>query len=108
MSYFNFLLTYSTSPRGDDDIYIKTADKLRKKLAGINEKDWHKLDEVETTYVGKVDLKSVGVDNKRNEAEKIITAIFKEKIYENDTYDYTWVNIALMIDGLGEHIKVRI
>ncbi|MBA5236682.1 hypothetical protein H2Y54_08975 [Pectobacterium aroidearum] len=108
MSYFNFLLTYSTSPHRDNDIDIRIADKLRKKLAEINEKDWRKLDEVETTYIGKVDLKSAGVDNKRNEAEKIIKDIFREKIDENDAYNYTWVNIALMVNGLGEHIEVCI
>lgn len=108
MSHYDFLFTYSVSPIGDEDKEIKIADKVRKKIAEIEKDGWQKLDDVETTFTGKVNLQNTTLKGKRDEAEEIVKDALREVIDYYDAYHDTWVSVALMINGLGEYVSFRI
>jgi hypothetical protein len=112
MPKYKFIFTYSVSPRGvdDEDKYRKTkqANKVRDEIAEIRKNGWAKLKKVETTFAGDMWLSGQDVSEKRIEAKKIVEKEIRNVIDEFNAYDDTWVYIALMIDGLGEHIEIII
>ena len=108
MSYYHFLFTYSVSPNGDGDKKTRIADRVRRKIAEIEEYGWKKLDNVETTFAGKIYLTAVGTQEKREDAEKIVTDVLRKVIDEDDAYSDVWVSVALIVNGLGQYIDFRI
>ncbi len=108
MSHYDFLFTYSVSPMDDEDRKIKLADKVRRNIAEIEMDNWQKLDDVETTFTGKVNLQNTTVNGKRDEAEQIVIDALREVVDDHDAYHATWVSVALMVNGLGEYIKFKI
>lgn len=108
MSHYYFLFTYSVSPYSDEDRKVKLADKVRRNIAEIEMDNWQKLEDVETTFTGTVNLQSSTMSGKRDEAEQIVRDALREVIDEHGAYSETWVNVALMVSGLGECITIRI
>lgn len=108
MARYKFILTYSVSPTVEEDRKIKLADKVRRKIAEISKSGWKKLDNVETTFAGDITLTSLEVSRKKDEAKNIVEKEVRTVIDEYEAYSDIWVNIALMVDGLGEHIEIRI
>ncbi len=112
MPSYKFIFTYSVSPCGndDDDKYRKTkqANKVRDKIAEIEKDGWTKLKDVETTFAGDMWLSTQDVSERKIEARNIVEKEIRNVIDEFNAYRDTWVYIALMINGLGEHIEIRI
>lgn len=100
------MFTYSLSPSNTTHKAVELADKVRKKIADLNK--WEKLDSVETTFVGELYLVESTLDGKRREAEEDVTSVLKDLLDEMDAYTSVWVNIVLLVDGLGEHIEFKI
>jgi wobble nucleotide-excising tRNase len=96
------------SPNGDEDREIKLADKVRKKIAEIERHNWQKLNDVETTFTGKVNLQSISVKDKRDEAKKIVEDALREVVDDYGVYLDIWISVALMVNGLGGTISFRI
>lgn len=107
MSYFNFLFTYSVSPRGDTDLADKAAAKARRSIANIEYEDWIKIPDIETAFTGKLHLSCASIKNKRNEAENIVRDELRKVLDLHNVYSDTWTEVALMVDGLGECILFR-
>ncbi|CAJ1866007.1 MULTISPECIES: hypothetical protein [Aeromonas] len=101
-----FLFTYSVSPLNTNHKVVEQADKVRKKIAELNQ--WTKLDSVETTFVGELYLVESTLDGKRREAENDVTNVLKDLLDEMDAYSSVWVDVALLVDGLGEHIEFKV
>lgn len=108
MRRYKFIFTYSVSPNGEEDRKTRLTDKVRRKIAEIDKIGWKKLDNVETTFAGDITLTSLELSRKRDEATSIVEKEIRSVIDEHDAYSDIWVHIALMIDGLGEHIDIRI
>lgn len=108
MARYKFIFTYSVSPNGEEDRKTKLADKVRRKIAEISKSGWKKLDNVETTFAGDITLTSLEVSRRKDEAKNIVENEVRTVIDEYKAYSDIWVNIALMVDGLGEHIEIRI
>lgn len=108
MRRYKFIFTYSVSPNGEEERQTRLADKVRKKIAEIDKIGWKKLDNVETTFAGDITLNSLEASKKRDEAKSIVEKKIRSVIDEHDAYRDIWVDIALMIDGLGEHMDIRI
>lgn len=110
MPKYKFIFTYSVSPYGVNDIDRKTkqADKVRNKIGEIKNRDWTKLKDVETTFVGDIWLTNDETKKMRNQAEKIVKEEISEIISEYNALLDVSVYVALMIDSLGEHMEFSI
>ena len=106
MSGHHFLFTYSVSPNGTDDKEKVAADKVRKKIAELNQ--WEKLEDVETAFVGRLSLSSSNLDDKRSEAVEVVKDVLRDIVEELDAYSDVWINVALSVDGLGKHIEFKL
>lgn len=103
MSTHSFMFTYSVSPNGDSTYAEKTADKVRRSIASIHLLDWQKLDHVETTFAGYLQLKSFSTTDKRAEALEFVTDQMRSVLLHAEAFNDVWVSVALMVDGLGRH-----
>lgn len=104
-----FLLTYSVSPANDDHReHQALAVSLRQKLNRVEIEDWVKLSSVETSFSGHMYLNETIVSKKRQEAQDIVWNQFKEVMDSLSAYRETIVSVALMVQGLGEHIEFTI
>ncbi len=106
MPKHHFLLTYSVSPCGSGDKESRAADKVRRKIAELEE--WRKLDNVETAFAGQLYLVSSDIEDKRSEAEEDVTKVFRAVVDELDAYSDVWVSVALSVDKLGACIEFRV
>lgn len=109
MTSHHFLFTYSVSPhnanlRTDKDI----SDDMRRKIAQISEFLWTKLTNVETTFSGTIFLEGDSVIKKRIDARKQVIKVIKDLLIEHDSYVNVNVNVALMVNGLGECMEFKI
>ncbi|EKO3807900.1 hypothetical protein NTE05_005175 [Vibrio harveyi] len=106
MPKHHFLLTYSVSPCRSGDKESRAADKVRRKIAELEE--WRKLDNVETAFAGQLYLVSSDIEDKRSEAEEDVTKVFRAVVDELDAYSDVWVSVALSVDKLGACIEFRV
>jgi hypothetical protein len=86
----------------------KAADKVRRDIATMRFSDWNKLDNVETTFVGNLELKLAGVTNKRNEALEVIKGQIETVMRNASGYQDVWVHGAFLVDGLGSQVEFSI
>lgn len=104
-----FLLTYSVSPENEDNHeHRDLAVSLRQKLNRVEIEDWVKLSSVETAFSGNMYLNESIISKKRQEAQDIAWNKFKEVMDSLNAYRGTIVSVALIIQGLGEHIEFTI
>ena len=108
MTTHHFLFTYSIFPTGDTDNAAKTADKVRKGIANIENPDWLKLSTVETTFSGRVTLTAETVCEKREEARDIIDRELRSVIDSYKARCDIRANISILIDGLGPRMDIII
>lgn len=108
MSAYNFLFTYTVSPKDSTTTKITLADNVRKNIASLKVHEWTKLATVETTFSGVVYLTNSTTNGKRTEAEKLIKNILREVIDKQHAYLHISVDVALMVNGLGEHIEFKV
>lgn len=108
MSSFNFLFTYSVTPRGDTVAAEKAAARARRAIASIEYGDWLKIPDIETAFLGNVNLSCVTIKSKRDEAENTVRDEIRKVLDLHDAYNDTWTVVALMVDGLGECILFRL
>jgi len=109
MSYHHFLFSYSVSPTDQNSSEkIEKSDKVRKKIAEIDELFWTKEVNVETTFYGEISLKNGDISSRRNEAQSYVKKIIKNVMEENDAFFSVNVEVSLMVDELGERINFSI
>lgn len=109
MASHTFLLTYSVSPAIESDReHQNQAVRLRQKLNRIELEDWIKLESVETAFSGTMYLSESTLSKKREEAQNIVWNQFKDIMDSLNAYSDTKVNVALMVQGLGDHIELAV
>ncbi|WP_074939187.1 hypothetical protein [Ectopseudomonas composti] len=108
MAYYDFLFTYSVSPIGGDEKAVMLSDKVRKKIADIDEYKWSKLDAVETTFAGELYLTATSTDGRRDEAERTVKDVLRAVVDECEAFSDVWVKVALMLDKHGVYIEFKI
>ncbi len=108
MSTYKFLFTYTVSPKDSTATKIALADTVRKNIASLKVDEWTKLASVETTFSGVFYLTNSTINGKRTEAEKLVKNTLREVIDKQNAYLQILVDVALMVDGLGEHIEFRV
>lgn len=97
----DFLLTYSVKnkyPNIDTD--REKADKVRREIAQLT--CWNKLEEVETTFTGNMDINGATDSEKKSSAKKNIRDQFIPILAKHGakTLDVT-IYCAIMIAGVG-------
>ena len=103
MSTHTFLLTYSVSPIGTDH---KAADVIRARIAKLDcHNRWIKLVGVETTFKGKIDLSYALLENQKKEIQDKITKIIKTVFDEKSKTFGVFIDVAILVDGMGEVIE---
>jgi hypothetical protein len=108
MSHFNFLFTYSVTPRGDTSAADRAAARARRAIANIEYGDWLKIPDIETAFSGKLHLSNISLKSKRDEAESTVRDEIRRVLDLHEAYSDTWTEVALMVDGLGECILFRL
>lgn len=104
-----FLLTYSVSPSIESDReHQSQAVRLRQKLNRIELDDWVKLESVETAFSGTMYLSESTLSKKREEAQNLVWKQFKNIMDSLNAYSDTTVNVALMVQGLGDHAEFTV
>lgn len=104
-----FLLTYSVSPSIESDReHQSQAVRLRQKLNRIQLDDWVKLESVETAFSGAMYLSESTLSKKREEAQNLVWKQFKNIMDSLNAYSDTTVNVALMVQGLGDHAEFTV
>lgn len=108
MSNYHFLFTYQVVP--NKHAHKKLAEAVRSDLAEITEisKSCSKVDNIDTTFSGKIKLKDATDNKKRKEAEDTIKKLFKKTLKDNKAADKVKIYTALMIDGLGKRIEFKV
>lgn len=71
----NFLLTYSVQAQGNLDSNKDTASNVRDEIARLN--CWDKLDEVETTFTGKIDVSGSSDSERKKSAIRAVEEQFQ-------------------------------
>ncbi|WP_151707455.1 hypothetical protein [Acinetobacter sp. TUM15064] len=106
MPSHHFLFTYSVSPVNENlRSHRDSSDDMRRKIAKIKQVSWNKLTLVETAFIGEVYLIRGTTDDKRAEAQDDIYKVIEALLREHQAYAQVRVDIALMVDGLGECIE---
>jgi hypothetical protein len=105
----HFLLTYSVHaqyPNIPSD--AEKADKVRNDIAKIDDVNWDKLKDVETTFSGNIDL--IGeIEYKRRKVKLEVTNRFVEILKEHKSGPQdVIIHCALMVDGLGQSIVFNV
>lgn len=109
MSCHYFLFSYSVSPTDlNNSEKVEKSDRVRRKIAEIDELFWNKEDDIETTFFGEISLKSSDINSKRSEAKEFVKKIIKNVMEENDAFYCVSVEVSMMVDKLGERIKFSI
>jgi hypothetical protein len=109
MAIHAFLLTYNVSPAIETDReHQNQAARLRQKLNRVELEDWTKLESVETAFSGFMHLSESIHTTKRHAAQDLAWSRFKGVMDSLGAYRDTTVNVALMIQGLGEAIEFSI
>ena len=103
MSCHYFLFTYSVSVAGSHEVEL--ADKVRRKIAKLEQ--WKKLERVETAFSGELYLIADTVSAKRKEAQSDVKEAINKIVDDSDALNSVYVNVALLVDGLGEYIEFR-
>ncbi|MFQ0831237.1 hypothetical protein AAH211_22380 [Serratia fonticola] len=78
----NFLLTYTVQPMTMSDSDKEKADKVRKKIASIDE--WVKYSDVETTFMGEVSITSYSDESRKRDAKQEVKSLFLPILKEFD------------------------
>ncbi|QBX80193.1 hypothetical protein [Citrobacter tructae] len=101
MTQRNFLLTYSVKPVTDHSSDEDKADKVRKKIARITE--WMKTSDVETTFLGKVEITKISenykIDQAREEIERVFIPILET--YNAGPLDVQ-IHCAMMVENIDQ------
>ena len=108
MTKHHFLFTYSISPTGDTESAAKSAEKVRKGIANIENPDWNKLSTVETTFSGRVTLTEDAVCEKREEEREIFDREIRNVIDICKARCEIQADITLLVDGLGPRMDIII
>jgi hypothetical protein len=98
MTTYDFQLTYSISPYGEDKS-TQARTLLREEIEG-----WNTVNGIETTLVGKIKFSCSANENKREKAQEIIEDKIRTLFNNKDVLDHSYSRFSLMVDGLGEHI----
>ncbi|MGR5517906.1 hypothetical protein [Vibrio sp. Y29_XK_CS5] len=107
MTSHDFLFTYSVSPLdGSKDEHKKAADTVRRRIAELER--WEKLVSVETTFVGRLNLIETLISSKRREAKGDVTYAIELILDDLEVSSFVTIDIALLVDGLGEYMEFRI
>lgn len=102
---YDFQITYTVSPHDKDD--TNSANTARKEIREM--KNTKKLEDIETTLIGKMELSSsLTKTEKREKAEKIIDYNITKILKDHKIYTNVDVHISLMVDGLGKHIQFKV
>lgn len=109
MTTYSFLLTYSVSPSIEQNRdHQNQAVRLRQKLNRVELDEWTKLESVETAFSGVMHLSDSILSKKRQEAQDIAWNQFKDVMDSLEAYRDTSVNVALMVQGLGDLIEFSV
>lgn len=101
MTQRNFLLTYSVKPVTDHSSDEDKADKVRKKIARINE--WIKSSDVETTFLGKVEITYTRESYKIEEAQEEVCRLFIPILEEFDASSRdVKIHCAMMVENIEQ------
>jgi len=108
MTTYNFLLTYSVSPKKQKDEDF--ANKIRDRIANITaEGKWEKEDNIATTFTGTIDLipsKSLFfLRSIQDEAEDIVREIFNSVFDDNANSNLLEISVILQINKIDGYIR---
>lgn len=107
MATHDYLFTYTVSPlvNGTE----ADAQKVRRAIRDIKKNGWEKLDKLETTFAGEIDIPAYSTDGKRSDAKKQVTIVLKAA---RDSVDVNGsqvdIHVALLVDKLGSYIGFTI
>ncbi|EIA6527246.1 hypothetical protein [Escherichia coli] len=101
MTQRNFLLTYSVRPVTDHPTDEEKADKVRRKIARIDE--WFKTSDVETTFLGKVEITYTSESYKKEQAEDEVRRLFIPILEECDARSRdVKIHCAMMVENIEQ------
>lgn len=104
----NFMFSYSVKVKRESDAHEKVAQAVRAKIARISNIDWTKLDEVETTIKGLMNISGDNLEARRKCAQRIVN---KELAFILDDVHLDYlprIHVALSVDGLGDAILFEV
>lgn len=101
MTQRNFLLTYSVKPVTEHSSDEDKADKVRKKIARITE--WMKTSDVETTFLGEVEITKISENYKIAQAKEEIERVFIPilETYDAGPHDVL-IHCAMMVENIDQ------
>lgn len=102
MSQHEFLFTYSVTPKEYTRECQALTTEVKKRIADICLPNWTRIDQVETAYLGELVLTAESVHGKRKEAIDIITSEIREIMSELGAYFEVYVDVALLVNRLGQ------
>lgn len=105
MSEYHFIFTYQVIAKESKFLFISIgsdkalAEEVRKEAAKINKIGWKKIEGIDTAFSGVFTLVKI---NKMIEAENLVREALGEVLEKYQASDKIEINVALMVDGLGE------
>lgn len=111
MTVKDFLLTYSVSPRSHR--YDSDAEKIRQHIRNFEFlSNWDRIENLETVLKGTLDIVGSNISERRDDAKdqvyEFFRNVFNEDNLSTNVYSEIDIYVALLVDGLGESIELRI
>lgn len=95
----NFLLTYSVKAQSVLDSDKEKANKVRDDIAELD--CWSKLDEVETTFSGKMNVNGSSDNERKSSAKKQVDDVFLPILKKHDAASYdVKIYCAMMVGNI--------